>query len=82
VSKGELPDVSHPDTFEKGFPHEVFARLRRDAPVCWHEGDYEGGRGYWIISRYQTIKAISCRPVRSSSRTASSEIGWRSLGTT
>ena len=72
MSKGELPDVSHPDTFEKGFPHELFARLRRDAPVCWHEGDYEGGRGYWIISRYRTIKAISRRPMLFSSAAGTS----------
>ena len=72
MSKGELPDVSHPDTFAKGFPHEVFARLRREAPVCWHEGDYEGGRGYWIISRYRTIKAISRRPMLFSSAAGTS----------
>ena len=59
----EIPDVSHPDTFENGFPHEVFRELRREAPVYWHEGDYEGGRGYWIISRYRTIKSISRQPM-------------------
>ncbi len=69
---GELPDVSHPDTFAAGFPHEVFARLRRESPVCWHEGDYEGGRGYWIISRYRTIKEISRRPALFSSAAGTS----------
>jgi cytochrome P450 len=63
----EIPDVSHPDTFENGFPHDVFAMLRRDAPVHWHDGDSEGGDGYWIISRYETIKAISRQPLRFSS---------------
>ena len=63
----EVPDVSHPDAFEKGFPHELFRRLRREAPVCWHEGDHEGGPGYWIISRYETIKAISRQPMLFSS---------------
>ncbi len=58
----EIPDVSHPDTFEHGFPHEVFRELRREAPVYWHEGDYQGGPGYWILSRYDTIKAISRQP--------------------
>ena len=42
----EVPDVSDPDAFEKGFPHELFRQLRREAPVYWHEGDYLGGRGY------------------------------------
>ena len=68
----EIPDVSHPDVFETGFPHEVFRKLRREAPVYWHEGDYEGGRGYWIISRYETIKAISRQPMLFSSASGTS----------
>jgi cholest-4-en-3-one 26-monooxygenase len=63
----EIPDVSDPDAFEKGFPHEAFAQLRREAPVTWHEGEKSGGPGYWIISRYETIKAISRQPQRFSS---------------
>ncbi len=63
----EIPDVSDPDAFENGFPHEVFRELRREAPVYWHEGDYEGGPGYWIISRYRTIKTISRQPMLFSS---------------
>jgi len=47
----ELPDVSDPDCYAQGFPHALFQELRREAPVCWHEGDYSGGPGYWIISR-------------------------------
>ncbi len=68
----QIPDVSHPDAFENGFPHEVFRELRREAPVYWHEGDYEGGRGYWIISRYQTIKTISRQPMLFSSASGTS----------
>ncbi len=62
-----IPDVSDPDAFEKSFPHEAFARLRRETPVYWHEGDRNGGPGYWTISRYETIKAISREPMRFSS---------------
>jgi cholest-4-en-3-one 26-monooxygenase len=58
----EVPDVSHPDSFAHGFPHDVFRVLRRESPVHWHEGDYQGGRGYWIVSRYEIIKAISRQP--------------------
>lgn len=68
----EVPDVSHPDTFANGFPHELFRALRRESPVHWHEGDYEGGRGYWIISRYETIKTISRQPLLFSSAEGSS----------
>ena len=41
----QVPDVSHPDTFENGVPHELFRRLRREAPGHGHEHDYEGGNG-------------------------------------
>jgi hypothetical protein len=27
------PDVSDPATFERGFPHEAFRRLRSESPV-------------------------------------------------
>ena len=60
----DVQDVSNPDAFEKGFPHELFRELRREAPIYWHEGDFTGGRGYWIISRYDTIKQISRQPLR------------------
>ncbi len=57
-----LLDVSDPDTFERGFPHELFRRLRREAPVCWHEGDVHGGPGYWIVSRYDDVRFVSKSP--------------------
>jgi cholest-4-en-3-one 26-monooxygenase len=62
-----IPDVSDPDLFATGFPHDVFRELRREAPLYWHEGDYQGGRGYWIVSRYDTIKSISRQPMLFSS---------------
>ncbi len=78
-----VPDVSHPDVFADGFPHETFRQLRRESPVHWIERDYQGGAGYWIISRYETIKTISRQPERFSSanRTAveSSHEGFTSL---
>ena len=58
----EIPDVSHPDCFKDGFPHPLFKKLREESPVHWVEKDWEGGPGYWIISKYQTIKSISRQP--------------------
>src|SRR5262245_58146452 len=45
----ELLDLSDPGTFDQGFPHELFRRLRREAPVAWHAGDIHGGPGYWVL---------------------------------
>jgi len=58
----EILDVSNPETFENGFPHDFFRTLRRDAPVCWHEGDVHGGPGYWIVSRHRDIRYVSKNP--------------------
>ncbi|MEE2702469.1 MAG: cytochrome P450 [Myxococcota bacterium] len=62
-------DLSDPESFERGFPHEHFRALRREAPVAWHEGetvapDYpaEPGPGYWVVSKYEDIKYVSKNP--------------------
>ena len=58
----QLLDVSNPDTFERGFPHDFFRALRAEAPVAWHEGDVHGGPGYWIVSRYDDVRFVSKNP--------------------
>ncbi len=62
-------DVSNPDSFRDGFPHEYFRQLRREAPVYWHEGEHQSpdlrvprGPGYWVISKYEDIKYVSKNP--------------------
>ena len=65
----ELLDLSNPDAFKDGFPHEHFRKLRREAPVLWHEGEHvepgipaEPGPGYWIVSRYEDVRYVSKHP--------------------
>ena len=48
------------DVFERSVPHEWFRLLRREAPVHWH--DEADGPGYWNITRYDDLKAISRNP--------------------
>ena len=55
-------DVSNPDSFADGFPHDHFRRLRAEDPVHWHEGDIHGGPGYWIVSKYDDLKWVSKNP--------------------
>ncbi len=53
-------DLNDLDLFERHTPHEMFALLRREAPVYWHpESD---GPGYWAITKYQDMKWISKNP--------------------
>jgi len=49
-------DLTDMAKFAAGFPHEVFAKLRRDAPVLWHPpGKTKDGEGFWVISRHADL---------------------------
>ena len=62
VSLDEL-DLTDTALFRNGFPHAVFSRLRRDAPVWWHPR--RGGidaldvDGFWVLSRYADVQATA-----------------------
>ncbi|GII02863.1 cytochrome P450 [Planobispora takensis] len=45
------------DTWEREVPHDQFAYLRREAPVFWH--DVPDDAGFWAVTRYHDIRAIS-----------------------
>src|SRR5207245_9317641 len=63
----ELNDVNltDPDLFQQGVPHEMFKLLRREAPVFWHpESD---GPGFWAITKHGDLKEISRNPTLFSS---------------
>ena len=58
--KTTFVDLKNPDLYRDGIPHEVFARLRREAPVAWNPEDDR--RGFWAVTRYEDIVAVSKRP--------------------
>lgn len=45
------------ETWGRGEPHEQFDRLRRDAPVYWHEEP--DGPGFWAVTRHADVRRIS-----------------------
>lgn len=53
-------DLTNPDIFQQGTPHDMFALLRREAPVFWHE-ETEGS-GFWAVTRYDDLKHVSRHP--------------------
>jgi cholest-4-en-3-one 26-monooxygenase len=61
VTTAELMD---PDRFvTRGYPHEAWAALRREAPVKWFA--FDGPRpGFWAITKRADIVAISKEPER------------------
>ena len=50
-------DLSSHDTFTEGPPHNTFARMRREDPLSWTEWD--GGKGFWSVTRHEDILAIN-----------------------
>jgi len=55
-------DLTDREVFRHGFPHALFTRLRREAPVFWHDASHcdEAGReGFWVLSKYHDIQAAN-----------------------
>jgi cholest-4-en-3-one 26-monooxygenase len=53
-------DVYDLDTYVKGIPHATFRKLRTERPVMFHEEP--GGKGFWAITKYDDVVAISKDP--------------------
>jgi cytochrome P450 len=68
VATGDSTQPAGPELFDpahyarNGYPHETFARLRREAPVHWYEG-YEP-LPFWALSRRAEIVEVARRPDR------------------
>lgn len=70
------PDLRLPDVLESfdltdharfadGVPYELFARLRREAPVLYHPPGVTStdGEGFWVLSRHADIAAAAADQV-------------------
>jgi cytochrome P450 len=64
-------DFTDLDNFASGFPHELFAVHRREAPVYWHEPteNTPDGEGFWSVATYAESLAVLKDPVTYSSVT-------------
>jgi cytochrome P450 len=54
-------DFTDLDNFASGFPHELFAVHRREAPVHWHEptDNTPDGEGFWSVATYaETLEVL------------------------
>lgn len=61
----DVLDLKNPDLYVASVPHEIFKRLRNEDPLHWNaEID---GSGFWSVTRYNDIVAISKDPARFSS---------------
>ena len=73
-------DFTDLDNFAGGFPHELFAIHRRDAPIYWHHPTEHtpDGEGFWSVASYAETLAVLKDPVTFSSVTG----GGRPFGGT
>ncbi len=64
-------DLTDLDRFAGGFPHDVFTRLRREAPVWFHRptGHTPDGEGFWVVSRHADCLAAAADAASFSSET-------------
>lgn len=53
-------DLSSPDTFIGGPPHEALAALRRTDPVSWQPMENEAG--FWAVLRYADVVHVARHP--------------------
>ena len=62
-------DFTDLDNFANGFPHELFAVHRREAPVYWHEptDNTPDAEGFWSVATYAETLAVLKDPVTYSS---------------
>ncbi len=69
-----LADLTDLDNFAQGFPHELFAVHRREAPVFWHAATEHtpDGEGFWSVATHAETLAVLRDPVTFSSVTGGS----------
>jgi len=64
-------DLTDLDRFTDGFPHDVFALLRRQAPVWFHPPTAHTPRreGFWVVSKHADCLAVGADAATFSSAT-------------
>jgi cytochrome P450 len=64
-------DLTDLDNFASGFPHDLFAVHRRDAPVYWHQPTEHtpDGEGFWSVATHAETLAVFRDPETYSSVT-------------
>lgn len=67
-------DFTDLDNFASGFPHDLFAVHRREAPVYWHQPteNTPDGEGFWSVASYAETLAVFRDPQTYSSVTGGS----------
>jgi cytochrome P450 len=57
-------DLSDPDTYADGVPHDYFTELRATDPVHWQP---MADRGYWAVLKHRDVETVARQPLLFSS---------------
>ena len=57
-------DLTDPDLFAAGPPHDAYRRLRDQAPLFWHEptSTTPDGEGFWCLTRHEDVAWAAKQP--------------------
>lgn len=73
-----MREVFLPSTYATAVPYDLFARLRREDPVCWIPepavGPWREGPGYWGVFRHADVKHVLRTPEDFSSHRGATQI--------
>ncbi len=74
-------DLTDPDLFADGPPHDVYRHLRDEAPVFWHEAtpNTPDGEGFWCLTRHEDVAWAARQPALFSSAGGGNRAGGGTL---
>jgi cholest-4-en-3-one 26-monooxygenase len=55
----KIVDLNDLETFVTGYPYEQLKIVQRDHPLYWNEEKSDWGRGFWNLTHYDDIVAVS-----------------------
>ena len=60
---GQICELDKWETFINGQPFELFKRLRKEAPIYWHEESLDFEPGFWALTKHEDIVRVSKDPL-------------------
>ena len=64
---GQICELDKWETFIDGQPFDTFKRLRKEAPIYWHEESLDFEPGFWALTKHEDIIKVSKDPLTFSS---------------
>ncbi|MFZ8996775.1 MAG: cytochrome P450 [Ilumatobacteraceae bacterium] len=62
MSVSQVRDLNDPAVFSAGIPHDVFDVMRSTPGLTWVDPSHGIDRGYWALTRYHDVVAVSRDP--------------------